>query len=246
MGKIKTFYLLSLSGFFVLGCQGQPSQIVMNTDQIPTTYENPLNPPMDQPVAEEIPTNKPAEKPTVPVVTDTPTDSPAVPEVAIEDDEPAATKPVLRYPKASPFILNAERIMITEGKKIGTPCNRYLMRVLEVSGYAKQSFLANDFDLYAKKHLKDARAIDFVNDGRQAESGRLKRHLWSYPERTPFIMQWSRTGVRGHVAIVERIKDKLIIYQANLNKHSARKDLTTIDRLLSGYNRRTLSVYSEF
>ena len=136
--------------------------------------------------------------------------------------------------------------MLTEGKKIGTPCNHYLQRVMQYSGYSLGGYLANDFDLYAAKKIPHAAVAHFVNDRNGPEIERLRRHLWSFPERTPFILQWSRTGVPGHLAIVERVSEKLIIYQASLNKYTARKDQTSVGMLLTGYNRRTLSVYANF
>ncbi len=146
----------------------------------------------------------------------------------------------------SQLIKNAEWIMLHEGRRIGTACNRFIQRVLEYSGFLRSDFMANDFDLYAQKYFKFYKSVDFNNDLAGSDIGRLHNYLWSYPERTPFIMQWSRSGMHGHIAIVERIADHLIIYQANLNKYTARKDQTTVQSLLSGFNRRTLTVYSEF
>jgi len=210
-----------------MGCKGQTSSLAFDPNHTPATFEEPLELPGPQPDDNDI------------------VDTSPTPDIPLKIADPVAAVET-NILKPSAFILNAERVMIKEGKKIGTPCNFYLMRVLQVSGYSSETFLANDFDLYAKRHLKSAQVVHFVNDGKEAESSRLKHHLWSYPERTPFIMQWSRLGVRGHVAIVERINDRLIIYQASYKKYFPRKDQITADRLLSGFNRRTLSVYSEF
>ena len=66
----------------------------------------------------------------------------------------------------------------------------------------------------AAKNLKHARVELFKGDmGLASEQARLKQHIWSYPERTPFILQWERTGPHGHVAIVERIGESLFIFQ---------------------------------
>lgn len=148
--------------------------------------------------------------------------------------------------KPSQLINNAEWIMVHEGHRLGTACNRFIERVLEYSGFVGSDFMANDFDLYAQKYFKFYKSVDFKNDSAGSDIEPLHNYLWSYPERTPFIMQWSRSGMHGHIAIVERIADHLIIYQANLNKYTARKDQTTVQSLLSGFNRRTLTVYSEF
>jgi len=147
-------------------------------------------------------------------------------------------------PEASTFIKNAEWVMVKEGKRIGTACNFYLGRVLEVSGFSGENFRANDFDIYAKRNFAAYTAVDFKNE--DSEKLRLKKYIWNYPERTPFILQWSRTGFYGHVAILERMGDKLIIYQASLGQHTARRDQTSVDILLNGFNRRTLTVYSRF
>ncbi len=226
---------LILLGFLLSGCQPHEStvstvntaQANKNTQTIPETFESPLDLPGPQ-----IP--QPAE----PAVD--PSAKKGQPEI-VQDKAP-----VRRLQTASRFIQSAEFIMLTEGKKIGTPCNLFLQRVLQYSGYPQGNYLANDFDIYAKKKLRPGSSVNFVNDGKGSEHERLKRHLWSFPERTPFIMQWSRTGYMGHLAIVERVNEKLIIYQASLNKYTARKDQTTVTNLLTGYNRRTLTVYADF
>ncbi|MBC7742279.1 MAG: hypothetical protein H7061_08780 [Bdellovibrionaceae bacterium] len=147
--------------------------------------------------------------------------------------------------KASSIINNAEKVMVAEGKKLGTACNHYVGRVLEVSGFIKKGFLANDFDGYAKKYISHYRAVDFDRTQSAASAARLQDYIWSFPERTPFILQWSRGKSFGHIALMERVGDQLIIYQASLHKHTARKNLTTVKTLLTGYNRRTLTVYTE-
>ncbi len=164
------------------------------------------------------------------------------PTVKVDETEPADAP--RRIQKASSIIANAQKVMDTEGRSLGTACNRYVQRVLNVSGFPKGHFLANDFDLYAKKFIRSYQVENFTRNESGSEQERLKKHLWSFPERTPFIMQWSRAGVYGHIAIVERIGENLVIYQASLNRYTARKDQTTINTLLNGYNRRVLSVYS--
>lgn len=241
---IATFSFLLLAGCNKSGLQSNLSQV----DIVPQTFENPTSIP-DRPLnLPEIDTANPVnsqteDKPTR--TTEKPKDS-SKPKPSDQPKKPTETSTKPAGPQASQFIKNAEMIMIKEGKKIGTPCNFYLSRVLEVSGFSKAPFVANDFDLYAKKYFSHYRNVDFVNDAAGSDKARLKQHIWSYPERTPFIMQWSRTGFYGHVAIVERIGEQLIVYQASLNSHSARRDQTTVDILLNGVNRRLLTVYSEF
>ncbi|AZZ37387.1 hypothetical protein CIK05_11485 [Bdellovibrio sp. qaytius] len=149
--------------------------------------------------------------------------------------------------EASKFIKTAFWVVQNEARKIGTPCNFYVSRVLELSGYSDDGFLANDFDVYAKKHFSSYKNEIFNTANIDSERIRLKRHIWSYPARTPFIFQWERSAPQpGHIAIVERIGDQLVVYQASLNKHIARREQTTIDRLLSHARSARMTVYSEF
>lgn len=220
--------LSAVSGFS--GCQGSNiygSQSQINT--VPTTFENPLG------LSTEETSAPPIQKPS----TDGST-------AAIQNDNLKKQQQKPTYTEPSLFIKKADSVMRFEGKKIGSPCNKYLQRVLEAAGLPKGDFLANDFDLYAKKNFDYYRAVEFKKDNTGSEIDRLQQHIWSYPERTPFIMQWKSKKGCGHIAIVERIADKLVIYQASLNQHSARRDQTTPKILLNDYNRRTLIVYSEF
>ncbi|MFZ3230645.1 MAG: hypothetical protein WA160_10610 [Pseudobdellovibrio sp.] len=236
--------LILISALVTFGCKGANylnagSQI----NSIPTVFENPSAAPDAKP--DEVTENAATDpEKTAPVE-----EAPAKPESVIPvvtppqvPQKPAA--PVLSKP--SEFIKNAEMIMLKEGKKIGTPCNMYVLRVLVVSGFPNVSFLATDFDLYAKKNLGHFRAIDFKSDASKSDIARLKQHIWSYPERTPFIAQWSRSSGHGHIAIIERIKDSLIIYQASLNQHSAQREQTTPEIMIDDSNRRVLTLYSEF
>lgn len=262
-----TFSLILLTGCNKSRLFSKHSQI----DFVPQTFENPttipdrpVDLPLTIPETDSTPTGKSKsddkteqipEKPKEPSGPTTQhkgtsTTKPDVPKTSDtkKPNTPIATDPAKKpnVPEVSQFIKNAEIVMINEGKKIGTPCNFYLSRVLEISGFSKAPFLANDFDDYAKKYFSHFRVVNFVNDFWGSDKARLKQHIWSYPERTPFVMQWSRTGFYGHLAIVERIGDQLIVYQASLNSHTARRDQTTVDILLNGLNRRTLAVYTEF
>ncbi len=242
-------------------------------NNIPATFESPpldssnttkpdtATPIIDEPPALEPPplktpvTQKPVlQKPNDPKpATQTPIEKPK-PEIK-PDPKPESqpvVKPTVSQPatpvkkEASKFILTAFDVMVKEGKSIGTACNLYLQRVLIRAGFPTGDFIANDFDLYAKKHFKSYKTEDFKIDASRSDKEELKAHLWSYPERTPFIMQWTRPGHYGHVAIVERIAEQLIIYQASIGSHTAQRDQTTIERLLSSKNRASLTVYSEF
>jgi hypothetical protein len=140
----------------------------------------------------------------------------------------------------SELIKIAYSVVVNESQKLPAACNIYVLRVLELMGFpTKPGFVANNFDVYAKKSFKNYRAV-FFND-----IANLKRHLWSYPERTGFILQWKRSKAAGHVAIVERVDDKLYIYQASLNKYHARINETTLENLLLVNEKKGLTVFSE-
>lgn len=161
--------------------------------------------------------------------------------------------PRIPFPKSSAsmskIIQNAYLVM--NNKKdvawIKTACNRYLSYVLARSGYSRDGFLANDFDIYAKKNLKHARDVLFKGETNlAAELARLKQHIWSYPERTPFILQWTRpTSRHGHVAILERIGDRLFIFQASLGAYEPRLNEIKVNTLLNARSSKHLNVYSE-
>ena len=232
-----------------MSCHVAPSYLLSNpagVDSIPQTFENPVGLPEDPKSSKDI---VPPEKKSLTSELTVSQKEEQKKQSSVSDSEskPEDTqKSPLSIAEASTFIKNADWVMTHEGKKIGTPCNFYLMRVLEVSGFPLDFFLANDFDHYAKKYFKHVQVTEFKNDRSGSDIARLKQHLWSFPERTPFILQWNGLGMHGHIAIVERIHDQLIIYQASLNKYTARKDQTTVQTLLNGFNRRTLVVYANF
>lgn len=215
----------------------------------PTHPTEPAAIPTTQPSA-TIPPTTAAQNPPATSTPATPTTPPVVSQNPSQTRPPLARPPLTHQsqigtPEASTIIKNAQKVMVEEGKKIGPACNFYVQRVLQVSGFPKGSYLAADFDLYAEKNFKYYRAKNFLKNSAQNDTEKLRKYIWNYPERTPFILQWSRAQVTGHIAIMERIGDQLIIYQASLNKYTARKSLTTIDSLLRDYNRRVLTVYSE-
>lgn len=160
--------------------------------------------------------------------------------------KPPTQSPVLEL-EASKFIKMAYWVVQNEARKLGTPCNFYVSRVLELSGYSDESFLANDFDIYARKNFRSYKQETFTTSNLKAERQRLKNHIWSYPSRTPFILQWTRPIPRsGHIAIMERIGDKLVIYQSSLNRHIARREQTTIEELLKYSRAAQITVYADF
>jgi hypothetical protein len=233
-----------------------------NIDELPTVFENPdidiesvtqAEPTVTAPNP-ATPAAPPAQHPTVTEQkpTTTPEAKPDVKPQVKPDTKPVVTQPkpnVEQKPtstQASRFIQYAHEVMIKEGKSLGTPCNYYVQRVLVRAGFPKGDFRANDFDLYAKKNFSFYKAEDFKIDTTRSDKDELKKHLWSYPERTPFILQWTRPGHYGHIAILERIGDSLIIYQASIGGHTAERSQTKIETLLSSRHRAYLTVYSEF
>lgn len=227
--------LATLFIVFISGCNPsslQKDSYDNNVNSIPRTFENPdAQSPLD------LDQKPPLDKPEQPLAT-APAQSSGDNQVAQQTTTPSVEKP-------SELIKNAQKIMEKEGKRIGTACNLYIRRVLVVSGFAEGFFMANDFDIYAKKSIPHYKTVEFKRDPNGTDKERLQKHIWSYPERTPFILQWKTNAAHGHIALLERIGEKLIIYQASLGRFTARKDQTTIQILLSGYNRRTLTVYSE-
>lgn len=171
-----------------------------------------------------------------------------------EKKTPAAKTPVVKKEKAEAssapisnqrkkeisFIRTAYDVVMKESKKLGTACNRFIMRVLELSGFNKEGFVANDFDVYAKRHLKNHKSVTF-NDSKE-----LERHLNSFPERTPFILQWERNGKHGHIALVERSNSKLYSYESSLNSFHPRVKETTVNKLINLSSRKQVIVYSDF
>ncbi len=164
------------------------------------------------------------------------------------------SKPRVLFPKSpirmSKLIENAYLVM-SSAKDIAwikTACNKYVSLVLARSGYSRDGFLANDFDVYAQKNLKQAKDVLFKGDvALAAEHARLKQHIWSYPDRTPFILQWTRTGPKqhGHIAILERIGDKLFIFQASLGDYDPRMNEIKVTSLLNARGSKHLNVYSD-
>ena len=163
-------------------------------------------------------------------------------------------KPRIVFPKSpikmSKIIENAYLVMKNpkDIAWIKTACNRYVSLVLARSGYSRDGFLANDFDVYAQKNLKHAKDVLFKGDVAIAsEHARLKQHIWSYPERTPFILQWTRTGPKqhGHIAILERVGDKLFIFQASLGDYDPTMNEIKVNTLLNARGSKQLNVYSD-
>ena len=234
-----------LAAALAFGCENRASVYAIHRNDInlvPIQMENP-----EDPIADDIDA---VNKDPVIVDLDKPsTESrPRVGHTPPPPPPPVVKKPSIdTVPEASLFVKKAFWVVQNEARKIGTPCNFYVSRVLELSGYSDKSFLANDFDIYAQNHFSTYKNEIFNTANLESERLRLQRHIWSYPQRTPFIFQWERAKPKpGHIAIVERIGDQLVVYQASLNRHIARREQTSIDRLLNHTRSARMTVYSEF
>lgn len=249
-----------IAATLVFGCEGRKSFYDNNRNDInlvPQQMENPEAPLTDDEVLivnlDQTPTPPPVTDPELirPTEPPKPASATAAKPSALTPTKPTAPAPTKPSPgqvsEPSRFIKVAFWVIQNEARKIGTPCNFYVSRVLELSGYSNDSFLANDFDIYARKHFSSSKNEIFSSSNIQAERLRLKRHIWSYPTRTPFIFQWERPNPKpGHIAIVERIGDQLVVYQASLNRHIARREQTSIDRLLNQARGARMTVYTDF
>lgn len=254
--------ILVLGFITQLGCQKARSSD--NTSEVPELYENPFNETQSKEKPKQsnedgsVDENKQTEPPvqvTPPAHESSQKNSQAVPQIQSQtppstQKPPAPVKPA--GPVASRFIQITKKVIATEAKQIGTACNAFVQRVLQLNGFENRTFLANDFDLYAETYFGSYVRQDFVYDSAtHGKVGRekLRKYIWSFPARTPFIFQWQRTGPHGHIAIVERVGDQLVIYQANLGRYTARSNKTIIEALLYSMNRggrQYLSVYSNF
>jgi hypothetical protein len=146
------------------------------------------------------------------------------------------------------LLKNAEYVVAKEKniRGVGDACNFFLQRVLDLSGFSDQGYLATDFDRYAKSHFRNQKTATFAVEPLRKDAQPLHTFLFSYPEETPFILQWQRKVGRGHLAIVARKGNDLIIYEASLGRFKAEKKRTTAKTILSASDRYKLSVYVDF
>ena len=149
VGVKKLILLLTLLGFY--GCKGASSSIAVSNEApqvMPTTNVNPTleSSPTPSPTptaASETPSANTPDKTTSAGSTEI-NDDPPEPALQNEDlvSEKQGSAPI------SGLIKNAISVMIHEGIKLGTACNAYVRRVLEVSGFSSADFLANDFEVF--------------------------------------------------------------------------------------------------
>lgn len=138
-------------------------------------------------------------------------------------------------------------VIQNEAKKVGAACNFYIQRVFALMGFGKSSWLANNFDSFVEKRFSHYKKEVFKYDSRGAEQARLKKYLGALDEYEGVVVQWKRKVGPGHVAIVHRVKDQLVMYHASLNRFRPKAQTVEIKTLLHkpwvGY---TLNVFSDF
>lgn len=185
---------------------------------------------------------------------DRPDAVPAHPDVGSADlpSESALTSPPSKGAVLSALdrrILKNAEYVVTKEKNIrgvGDACNFFLQRILTLSGFSDDGYLASDFDIYAKNHFRNKKTATFKVEPLRRDTKALQAFLESYPDETPFILQWEKKVGHGHLAIVTRKADKLIIYEASLGRFKAEKKLTTARTILSASERYKLTVYVDF
>ena len=251
----KTVFLISIT-FLLFSCNTRLTPLsaqnteLVSVNEVPSNYEPSENEKIDKNSEE---TNTSTSSESTSSANSTKSSQTPIENKKTQQSEklnPTQTKPNVFEQiktKAAALIEVADLVIRHESEKLGTACNHYLQRVLTIMGFPDRDFLAHDFPEYAKKYFKTYRAEKFANDNQGSDRERLKKYIWSFPERTAFIFQWSRSVLspHGHIALVERQGEQLVIYQSSLNRFTPRKDKTTVDRLLSGWSRRQLTVFSD-
>ncbi len=230
--------LLYSYSFLFMGCQKQPmhnSQFEEDINKVPPQIKN-----------QDL-TSSTTEIYPDPQLINAPPDSSFNPATSLNSNIVKNSKLSRSQTTPSRFIQNAFWVIKNEAKKLGTPCNFFVARVLKLSGFSDDPFLANDFDQYANKNFSFFNVKTFSTQSVAQEKFKLQEYLHSFPDRTSFIIQWEqKRGQAGHIAIVEKIADQLVIYQASFNKFIPRRDQTTSEIILSTSQRAILRVYSDF
>lgn len=157
-----------------------------------------------------------------------------------------------KFPKKnlrdSSLSLIAKWVINNESKQVGPYCNFFVQRVLQIKGYGLFRWRANEFDEIAPSQFSNYKVESFVSHQDESERVRFKEYIWSYPEKTDFVLQWKRPSKHGHIAILQRIGEKLVIYHASLNSFYPKSQQAKIEVLLSASmgSKYRLNVYSDF
>jgi surface antigen len=174
--------------------------------------------------------------------TDAPKNQPPTPS---EDSPKNTPQEETQRPDPQSLIEMAKWVIQNESKKVGPACNLFVQRVLQLMGFERKNFLANNFDWYAKDKFSSYQLESFSYDSNRSQLPRLHDYIWSFPEGTGFIMQWKQKSGHGHIAIVQRVGETLVIYHAGLNTFNPKAQTIPLERLL--HRRRsnyTLNVFS--
>ncbi len=179
-----------------------------------------------------------------------PTDlDPSIDEKLIDRTQFNSGSPEDRLAQLNKRLLNNAEFVVTKEKnkpKIGDACNYFIQRILQLSGFSDEGFKAGAFDEYANRHFTGYKTAVFAVEPLRKDAKALENYLNSFPESTPFILQWQRKVGIGHIALVTRKKDKLIIYEASLGRFNAEKKLTNARTILSASDRYKLTVFVNF
>lgn len=191
------------------------------------------------------PSNEQGSSP-LPGDVDTPQTSPSVTNEESPKNSPREQEQEdAQRPRPQSLVEWAKWVIQNESKKVGPACNLFVQRVLQLMGFERKNFLANNFDWYAKDKFSSYQLESFTYDSNLSQLPRLHDYIWSFPEGTGFIMQWKQKSGHGHIAIVERSGETLVIYHAGLNTFNPKAQTIPLERLLhrrkSNY---TLNVFS--
>lgn len=165
------------------------------------------------------------------------------------DQEQFQTPPAERRisPSGRNLSETARWVVENESKKVGPACNFFIQRVMFLMGWGKSSWVANDFDKYVENKFESFRKESFEMDSTGAEKRRLKEYIWSFPERTGLILQWKRKVGHGHIGIIQRIGNEIVLYHASLNQFSPKAQKANLDILVNRGSRAfVLNVFSDF
>lgn len=174
---------------------------------------------------------------------------PSIDETLIDKSQINSGSQEERLARLNRRILNNAEYVVTKEKNkrgVGDACNFFLQRILELSGFSDEGYRANTFDQYAKKHFTGYKTAVFKVEPLRKDAKNLELFLYSYPEGTPFILQWQRSQGHGHLALVTIRKNKIILYEASLGRLKAESKQTTARTILSASDRYKLTAFVHF
>ena len=161
------------------------------------------------------------------------------------DNANSSDEPKEKAPAKRSLIEIAKWVIQNEARKVGAACNFFIQRIFTLMGFGKADWTANDFAQYVKSNFSHFRQASFYGDRGDLERKRLKEYIWSFPEKTGLIFQWKRESGHGHIAVVQRVDDQLVIYHASLNTFIPKAQRVSLEVLLDA-SRKNLNVFSDF